>query len=317
MPKKVSAKRTREDLKPRPLPVAEKMLSYADRIKLRANEPAGPAQRESVEVMADILAKKKIPAGEAIWAIREARDAAETNQLAPWYFENRRGTAANALKDKDLDDLILDMEELAAAIAVLPPISKAYLNWKTAQLVKDGFFDTEVLFELISLLRDCLPGLSPQKNADDVRRIIEQLLEGGSSPRIGRLWEGIPAITRSRVERKLKSSRSLSSVELIRALPKLLRDFRPTRRGAPQFLLRKYVRDIHRIWLGLNLTARRNYYVGTKRAADRDRHVQSFFQKFCNAALTSVGDPTVISIRQVSDLERPRPPKSKKPRSSD
>jgi hypothetical protein len=315
MTNKVSSKRPREDLKPRPLPVAEKMLPYADRIKLRANEPAGPSQREAVEVMADILAKKKIPAGEATWAIREARDAAETNQLAPWYFENRRGTAANALKDKDLDDLILEMEELASAIAILPPISKAHLNWKTAQLVKEGFFDTEVLFELISLLRDCLPGLSPQKNADDLRRIIEQLLEGESSPRIGRLWEGIPAITRNRVERRIeqriKNSRSLSSVELIRGLPELLRDFRPTRRGAPRFLLQKYVRDIHRIWLRLNLTARRNYYVGSKRVSDKDRHVQSLFQKFCNAALTSVGDPTEISIRQVSNLKRDAPLKGK------
>jgi hypothetical protein len=214
VPKKVSSKRTRMDLKPRPLPVAEIMLPFAARIKLRADEPAGPEQQKAVELMADILAKKKIPADEATWAIRKTRDAAKTSQLVPWYFENRRGTAANALKDKDLDDLILKMEELDNAIAILPPISKAHLNWKTAQLVKGGFFDTEVLFKLISLLRDCLPGLSPQKNADDVRRIIEQLLEGESSSRIERLWEGIPAITRNsverRIEKRIKSSRSLA-----------------------------------------------------------------------------------------------------------
>jgi hypothetical protein len=311
MPKKVSSKRTREDLKPRLLPASKKMLPYADRIKLSANEPAGSEELKAIDAMMDILAKKKIPAGEATQAIRKARDAAKAHQLERERSEIRRNAATRALKD--LDELTLNMEELAEAIAVLPPISKGHLNGRTAHLVKEGVFDIDMIIDLIKMLLDCLPDISPQKKADDVRRIIE-CHEGENSPRIVRLWESIPWFTRDCVERRIRSSPIRSCVELFQVLPNLLglEEFRPpTRRGAPRFLLREYVKDIHRIWLRLNLTARRNYYVGSKRVSDKDRHVQSLFQKFCNAALTSVGDPTEISIRQVSNLKREAPLKGK------
>jgi hypothetical protein len=303
MPKKVSSKRTREDLKPRPSPVAEKMLPYADRIKLRADEPAGPEQRKAVEVMADILAKKKIPAGEATRAIREARDAAAAHQLERWRSENRRTAATKALKD--LDELTLKAEELGDAISALAPGSKGNLNRKTAHLVKKGIFDADMFADLIDLLLEVLPDIFPQIKADHVRSIIERH-EGDGSARIVSLWESIPWFTRDCVEQRIKSSPSRSCVELFLVLPSLLwlDEFRPTPRlGAPQFLRREYVKDIHHIWLRLNLTGRRLY----KRATDKECHVQSPFQKFCKAALASVGDPTEISIRQVSDLKRPAP----------
>jgi hypothetical protein len=303
MTKKVSSKRPREDLKPRPLPVPVKMLSYASRIRLRANEPTGPSQLKAVKVMADILDKKKIPTSEAAQVIGEARDAAENHRLERWRSENRRAAATRALKD--LDELILKTEGLGDAISALPPGSKGHLNRKTAHLVKDGIFDADMFVDLIDLLADSLPDLSPQKKADDVRRIIERH-EGESSPRIVRLWESMPWFTRDRVERRIKSSPSRSCVELFRALPNLLGldEFRPPpRRGAPRFLLREYVRDIDCIWLRLNLTGRRRYaeYVESE---IRGRHVDSPFQIFCNAGLCSVGDPTTISIRQVSNLKR-------------
>jgi hypothetical protein len=308
MTKKVSSKRTREDLKPLLVPV--KMQPYGDRIKLLG--PSDPEQRKAVKVMTDILVKKKIPASEANQAVREARHAAAINQKARWYFYNHRANAANALKD--LDELILKMAKLAEAISRLPPSSKGYLNQKAAHLVKEGVFDIDMIVDLINLLLDCLPDISPRKKADDVRCIIERH-EGDNSPRIARLWESIPLFTRDCVERRIKSSPIRSCVELFRVLPTLLplKDFRPTPPGpgAPRFLLRKYVKDIHRIWLRLDLTARRNYYVGSDRAGDKARHVQSPFQKFCNAALTSVGDPTKISNRQVSNLERGASPKGK------
>jgi hypothetical protein len=314
MPKPISPKGAREDLKPRPLPVADKMRPFANRIKLRANN-------EQLEVgraeMAKILAEKEVPPSEAERAIREALDAAANHQLALLRFENRRDATTSALKN--LDDLTLKIRELVNAIAVLSPTEKGHLNRKTAHLVKEGFFDTEVFFELINLLRDCLLDLLPSRNANDARRIVERH-EGESSPQILRLWESIPTITRNRVERRIeqrirqrtKRSDSLPCVELLGVLLNLLQKFRPAHRGAPKFLLREYVQDIDRIWLGLNLTARRQYYVGSKHGADNARHVQSLFQKFCDAALASVGDPTEISIRQVSDLKRRRPPKKRK-----
>jgi hypothetical protein len=304
MPKKVSAKRTREDLKPRPLPVAGKMLPYVSRIKLRANEPDGPEQQKAFEVMADILAKKKTPAGDKTRAIREARDAAAHHKLALARFNSGRDTAANALKD--LEDLILKMAELAIAISLLPTTSKDYLNQKTADLMKEGIFDTEVFVELIDLLLDCLPNLSPQEDGDIARRIIERQ-EGESSPRVVRLWESVPAITRDCVERRIKTWPSRSGTDLLQGLPNLLREFRPIPRpGAPRSPLREYVKNIDRIWLRLNLTGRRQYD-GVK-----DRHVKSPFHKFCDAALDSVGNPTAISIRQVSNLKQGAPPKRKR-----
>jgi hypothetical protein len=305
MNKKASAKRTRLDLKPRPYPVAKKMLSYAIRIKLRAKEPVGPSQLKAVKVMTDILDKKKIPPGDVIRAIRQARDAAEHHKLALARFKSGRDAAANALKD--LEDLILKMAELAIAIFLLPTISKDHLNRKTADLLKEGIFDSEVFVELIDLLSDCLPNLLPQGNGDNALHIIERR-EGESSPRVVRLWESVPAITRDCVERRIKTLPYRSGTDLLQLLPNLLREFRPiSRPGAPRSLIREYVKDIDRIWLRLNLTGRRQYD-GVK----DDRHVKSPFHKFCDAALDSVGNPNAISIRQVSNIKRGAPPKRKK-----
>jgi hypothetical protein len=328
MPKKVSSKRTREDLKPRPPPVPEKLASYADRIKLRADEPAGPEELKAVKVMTDIFDKKKIAASEATCAIREARDAAKTHQKSLWHYKNRRAAVKRALKD--LDELILKIEGLEDAISALPLTSKVHLKRKTADLVKrsvfdtdlvkEGVFDTDLFFDLINLIRDCLLDLSPEKRADDARSIIEPG-KGESSPRILILWERIPAIMREDVEQRIRRIKSSPScIELLRVLLDRLLKLRQTRRpGAPRSLQSEYVEAIDSIWLRLNLTGRRLYYVGSKRATDKERHVQSPFQRFCIAALTSVGDPTQISVRQVSDLKRRRPPKRRKrrkPRSS-
>ena len=303
MTKKDSSKRTRKDLQPRPLPVPVKMLSYASRIRLRAKEPAGPSQLNAVKVMADVLDKNKIPTIEAARAIREARDAAENHRLERWRFENRRAAATRALKD--LDELILQTEGLRDAISALPPSSKGHLNQKTAHLVMDGIFDADMFVDLIDLLLDNLPNLSPQKKADDVRRIIERR-EEESPPRIVSLWESMPWFTRDRVEQRIKSLPIRSCIELFRVLPGLLGldEFRPPpRRGAPRSLLREYVIDIDRIWLCLNLTGRRRYIEYVDREIG-GQHIDSPFQIFCNAALCSVGDPTTISIRQISNLKR-------------
>jgi hypothetical protein len=258
-------------------PVAEKMRPYASRIKVRASEVAAPAQLEAGKVlMATILKKKKIHPNKAAWAIREALNVAATHQLARWRFENRREAATSALKH--LAELIFEMEKLANTISALPPSSKGYLNRKTAHLVKQDFFDTELFFDLINLFRACLSEVSPKKTADDARRIIEPQ-DGESSPRILSLWESIPAVTRVRVERRIESFPRVSGVELLRALPNLLREFRPaTRHGAPPPLRFEYVRAIDRIWCCLNLKGRRRF---------KDQHVKNPFQRFCDAALSS------------------------------
>ena len=122
--------------------------------------------------------------------------------------------------------------------------------------MKEGIFDTEVFVDLIDLLLDCLPDLSPQAKGDIARRIIERQ-EGESSPRVVRLWESIPATTRDCVERRIRTSPSRSGMELLQVLPNLLgrvpTDPSP---GAPRSPLREYVKDIDRIWLRLNLTGR-------------------------------------------------------------
>ena len=279
MPRKISSKQTRKDLKPRPPPVSKKMLPFADRIKLRADESDGPEQQRAIEVMTDILAKKKINPGKARQAICDARNAAAKHQLERERSEIRRHAAARALKH--LDELILKTEGLGEAISALPPSSKGRLNRTTAHLVKEGIFDADIFADLINLLLDVLPDLLPPKKAADARNIIERH-EGENSTRIVSLWESIPWFTRGCVERRIKSSPSRSCVELFRVLPNLLGldEFRPLpRRGAPRFLLWEYVEDIDRIWLRLNLTGRRQYYVGSKLATDNERHAQSPFSE--------------------------------------
>ena len=314
MPRKISSKQSRKDLNPRRPPVSKKMLPFADRIKLRADESDAPEQQRAIRVMTDILAKKKINPGQSRQAICDARNAAAKHQLERERSEMHRHAAASALRQ--LDELILKTEVLGETISELSPSSKGRLNGTTAHLMKDGIFDTDIFADLINLLLDVLPDLLPPKKAADARNIIERR-EGASSTRIVSLWESIPWFTRGCVERRIKSLPSRSCVELLRVLPNLLGldEFRPQpRRGAPRFLLWEYVEDIDRIWLRLNLPGRRHYHVGSKLAADNGRHVQSHFQKFCNAALTSIGDPTEISNRQVSDLKRRRPPKKMKRR---
>jgi hypothetical protein len=295
----IRSKKMKEGRKP---PVAVSMRPYASRIKVRASELVESTQlTDGRALMKAILAKKKINLRDATRAIREALDAAATHQLARWCFENRRDAAMNALKD--LAELIFEMEKLANIISALPPDSKGRLNRQTAQLVMQGLFDTELFFDLINLLLICLPELSPKQAAEDARRIIEPR-DGESLPRILKLWESIPAVTRVRVEQRIASSTSLSGVELLRLLPNLLREYQPAvQRGAPRSLRFEYVKVIDCIWRRLNLKGRRQY------AGDKGHHVKSPFQRFCDAALKSVGDPHAISVRQVVNLKRNTPKK--------
>jgi hypothetical protein len=288
----IRAKKIKEGMKP---PVAERMLPYASRIKVRATELVDATQlTDGKALMEVILAKKKINLGAATRAIQEALDAAATHQLARWSFENRRDAAVNALKD--LAELIFEMEKLADIISTLPPESKGRLNRNTAHLSQD-FFDTESFFNLIN----CLSEVSPE-----ALHIIKPEKEESLLQR----WEHIPAVTRVRAEQRIASSTSLSAVELLQLLPNLLREFRPVaQRGAPRSLRFEYVRVIDCIWRRLKLKGRRQY------DGVNDRHVKSPFQIFCDAALNAVADPNTISIRQVSNLRRKRKPQ-RKPRLS-
>jgi hypothetical protein len=239
-----------------------------------------------------------VPLVKATNAVRETLDAATNTKYATQRFDNsemvrKQGTVV-------LDKLISKFRSFVHAISKLPPNSKAVLNKRIAGITKNGVFDTEVFAELVDSIADCLPQLSPKKLANEALSHLLADTPCGGRPPIVRLWETIPSITRSRVERKIEASLSQSGVALLRSIPELLDSYRPSiGLGAPASPNFQFVKEADRIWSSLGLKSGRRY-----NAIKGAVHVRSTFQRFCDAALEAAGHETRISDRQIANLKR-------------
>jgi hypothetical protein len=274
--------------------------AYASRIKLKAE--LGSSNRESAKIMFAILAKKKVPSRKADHAVLKALDAAADHRLAKCRFERQQN--AKKLEADRIDELISIFENLTVAISELPPIAKATLNVRTAEVTKEGKFDTEIFTELVKCVAACLPELSPKKIAESA---LAALHPDGSPEQtwpIIMLWESIPPLTRTEVERNLERRLRLRGIELLRLVPDLLDKFRPAkRRGAPPSIHLAFALKIERIWLELGLKSGRRYHA-YRDAYSNDRQKKSPFARFCEAALAAVGTEGAISDRQVTNLRK-------------
>lgn len=181
-----------------------------------------------------------------------------------------------------VDNFNSDLRDLLDTIANQPANLKATLNNRLADAAKDGIFD---IIGWIDCIEACLPEPSRRKLA-----ALRPKISSKQALPIANLWEVIPSITRSRVEREVERELlKRSGVEMLRSLPDLLRKFRPpSRQGAPLSLHLMFVSEIDSIWLRMGLKGRRHY------DSYAERHPQSAFQKFCNAALAAVGDDSQI-----------------------
>jgi hypothetical protein len=268
--------------------------AYANRMKLKA--PIESSSCVSARTMFEILAKKKIVSRKADNAVLKALDAAADHRLAKTRFEQRLN--AKKLETDRINELILIFEKLTAAISELPPIAKSTLNVRMADITKEGIFDSEIFIELTNCVAACLPELSPQKHAREA--LVALRPDGSFGPRwpVVVLWESIPPVTRTDVERNLERRLRRSGIELLSLIPVLLDKFRPTiHLGAPPSFHFAFAHQIDRIWQELRLKSGLQY---------NGSHVASPFIRFCNAALAAVGTEGAISDRQVSNLKRVR-----------
>jgi hypothetical protein len=269
--------------------------AYANRIKLKARLELSSS--ESAMIMFDILAKKKVPLVKATNAVQEILDAATNNGYATQRFDHLDMIRKQGMVL--LDELIAKFSTFVDAISKLPPNSKAILNQRIAGITKNGGFDTEVFAELLDSVADCLPQLSPKKLANEALLHLLAETPCWGRPDVIGLWEAIPSITRSSVERKIEASLPQSGVALLRSIPTILKSYRPSiRLGAPASPNFQFVKEANRIWSSFGLKSGRRYdHVSS-------RHVSSAFQRFCNAALEAAGHETRISDRQIANLKR-------------
>jgi hypothetical protein len=273
------------------LPLPKKMVPYVSRIKLKSRDLPDTAElRQAKRDMLQILVEKKINPALAQKAVNDTLDAAADHQLARLRREDLRTVQQYSLKC--LDELIVAVERLAEAVSALPPDSKGALNLNLAGSRKEGHFDTEIFFDLIDRLLAQLPELSPQVRASEAFDVIvseEETLRAS--------WMAMPASTRLNTEQEIEALRSKTSLELLRLLPEILNKFRPPRpMGAPPSLDFRFVRTVDVIWLKLRPLRR-----GLKA-----RHAEGPFHRFCNAAISGVGNAGGISSNQLSKLKRRR-----------
>jgi hypothetical protein len=273
------------------LPLAKKMHPYVSRTKIKLRDlPITAELRQAKGEMLKVLIEKKIDPALARKAVDDTLDAAADHLLVRLRHEDLRTVQLYSLKC--LDELIVIVERLANAVSALPPDSKGALNLNLAVLGKDGHFDTEIFFGLIDRLLAQLPKLSPQARAS---KALDVIVNEGETLRGS--WEAMPASTRLNTERKIGTLRSKASLELLRLLPKILNNCRPSKpMGAPPSLDFRFVCTVDIIWLKLQPLGR-----GLK-----GRHADGPFHRFCNAAFRGVGNAGEISSHQLSKLKRKR-----------
>jgi hypothetical protein len=270
----------------------------------RALELAGS---EHAKVMFDILRQKKVTPRKANHAVLDALSAAaDHHQLATLRL---RQLPAKVRKEL-LGALIESFRNFTNAISALPPDLKGILNVRIAEITVHRIFDTEVFIELLDCIEASLSELSRTKLANEALLALRPKLAAlhpetwsQQALPIAILWESIPSIIRSQIERKVESKLpTLSGVETVRFLLDLLQKSEPaSRRGTPVSVHLTFARRIDSIWLRLKLTGRRCYDEHLKKGT---LNPESAFQAFCNAALAAVGNEGRISRYQISHLKK-------------
>ncbi len=249
----------------------------------------------SREEMSGILAKKKIPEAEAKCAIAETLEVAADHQLQGLRQKDSQRDRVRSVGD--VGKLIARLEELAEAIAKLPPVSKKKLNSIVADHT-EHCFDTETFAAMIQGIADALPTLAPKRLALDVLDVIERPIAGVTSP--PELWETMPAETRQQVEQHVRSSEAkTSATEFLGQLVISLRNFLPqAKQGRLPTIQKRYIGRVGMIWTGLGLKIGRAY------DGAQGKNVESNFQRFARLALAAVGDNSVVSRRQITNFKK-------------
>jgi hypothetical protein len=286
----------------KPLRASKKMRPFARRMRMGVDDldlgdPAKSSQFErSREEMSSILAKKKIPEAEAKRAIAETLEVAVDHQLQGLRQKDSQRDRVRSVCD--VGKLIARLEELAEAIAKLPPVSKKRLKSIVADHAEHSF-DTETFAAMIQGIADALPKLAPKRRALDALDVIDQPIAGvirTSPPELIELWETMPAETRRPVEQLVRSSAAkTSATEFLRQLVILLRNFLPqAKQGRPPTIQKRYIQRVGMIWTRLGLKIGRAY------DGAQGKSVESNFQRFARVALAAVGDNSVVSRRQIT-----------------
>jgi hypothetical protein len=301
-----------------PLRVSKKMRPFVHRMRMRsedldiADPAAASAFERCSETMRNILTKKRISNIDADKIMALTFDAAADHRLESL----RRDRCLDDLdrSKKDLRGLIKQINRLAKAISVLPPISIGKLN-KIIAKQNWQHFDTEVFFELINAMKDVLSSLSPACRANDARSAIIETPRASRDPAVAQivrtappamteLWDIIPAETRTHVEAEIQRWRPPKRGQAIAFLNHfigLLKEYRPTvETRRPPAIQGRYLRNVAKIWsrFGLN--------VGRAHDGAKIESVESVFQRFSRLALLAVGDNSSISDRQIANLKSER-----------
>jgi hypothetical protein len=291
--------------------ISASMRPYIMRLRLgrinfdRSEREALNAHDAAIIQMRQILAEKRINGLRAENAIYDTLEAAADQQLSRLRSEHLQAKECHSRSA--LDDLIKWIWELRDAISRLPPRSKGKLNKHVRTVLEQPTFDTETLFPLLARVAQILPGLSPNRRAQEAFSILVPRLPGVNSmaveetrPPLVDLWETIPPITRVQVERLIQQKKAPTSlVAWLMNFAQLLEGNRSVRkRGAPRTTLRLFVFRAKRIWTRLGLKPGRQYN------AHESRHVESAFQRYWNAALAAFGDRSSVSARQVSNINK-------------
>jgi hypothetical protein len=143
---------------------------------LDLGDPATASQFErSCEKMASILAKKKIPEAKAKRAIAETLEVAADHQLQSLRRNDSQRDRMRSVGD--VGRLVARLEELAQALAKLPPVSKKKLNAIVAEYTAQ-FFDTETFSSFVCALADALPKLAPKRRARVAVDVIDRPIAG-------------------------------------------------------------------------------------------------------------------------------------------
>ena len=298
-----------------PFRISIAMHPYVLRLRLRGSdfdfgatpERAAALTKSIGEMRRLLLENGRVPAIVADRAIQKTLQAAFDFQLAD--LQCRSLKAMEARSRATLDHLIRDLRELSEAIARLPATSKGQLNKRVFAKIDQAPFDSEVFIDVMETIAQVLSEVGPRRLADDSLSLIYPDLGTASRSPIIDAWEAMPAVTRVKVEIMVQGNRSRLLVTWLADFANLLEQERPVRkRGAPRALSQVFVSRIATIWrtLGLKVGLAYNFclHPANEDSIGRGGRVQSRFQRYCRAALTAVGDPRVISARQVVNYKK-------------
>jgi hypothetical protein len=301
--------------------VSEKMLPYVNRIRLRAGEfkptdqPRVSHKDHCREDMRTILGKKNISGRDAEKIIDETLDVAAYHQLQ-WQRRDQDIQEFEGSK-KNLQFLIKHINHLLRAIPKLSPLSNGNLNKIIVQQDWRNF-DTEMFSEFMHAMQDALSRLSPARVAKEARSAIHESLGSAKDfavaqiprtapPAIVQFWETIPEETRAQVEAEIRCwtpPKRGQVIKLLTDLVSLLKTYRPiAKRGRRPAINHSYLLKVAKIWCRHGLDPRFGPTWQADTREEKGKHIESQFQRFARLALTSFGDESEISVRQIRNLK--------------